>query len=980
MRSPSGSDRMEDGQRRSGGSKRNSGIFAQSGQAIQRRTSKKASSSDRHGHVYSEEFAERTVRAVTPESERTESLREFISSPYPITPISTSSEERTPLGHQNGFSRQRVDISDRGTNGFASHRVAQALSRPRTRTLEERIRDHSPTSKVGKTRSRLGSVPSSALPGLEDSAKGHSSIGYPSIIPSPTSPLQSQSSRQRLSKKPPQQNLAPLATSQSVTRPTAYQSPTRDTIKILGLMKTTQGRMHGILSSRTPRGGAWSSGYCAINVGDGKLIYQNKGDSTLAKTLIPDLRGCKVRTMWDRESQQTYLRVCTRNNGLRIDLRPHVPETLDSWLAALLCWQPIASKGIQNKMIKPQATIVPERRPGSSRRRSAAINMSKDATVVKTIKVSNMLYWDASKHSESHTNPTYRRISTYKQQRSTSSAWQQVSGSLQDNGQFQIFTKSDTKVVATIPLSSLSRCAVQRLDPSVLDDEFTIAIYPQYTSTNATMDLADMQPTYLSLESRVYFEVWFVLLRAFTIPELYGPESVPLKAEMSPVTPMKEVQQQSFSNMLRMERYLFIRIIEAKLHAPRKASFEAGAKTSPRNRSSNGQSWVPGDYYAEAKLDEEVRARTAIKTNTHNPFWREDYEFFDLPPVIGSAVVMVKSRNLEQRDWTLVSDGPFNYEDGELNPDISPGDIEISPLDAEYGCVELRLDDLERGKDTEKWWPILNDNDEVTGELLMRVRTEDITVLMSAEYQPLSELLCLFSNGLTQQIVSALPAETPRFSNIFLNVFQESRHTTDWIMSLIEEEIDGIHKESVLSKYRYSRRAVSNDSYDSTAGREVFVRDMGKSATVEANLLFRGNSLLTKSLELYMRRVGKEYLEETLGQSLRDIDESNPDCEVDPNRVSDEGLLKRNWVNLIALTENLWQSIYTSVHRCPVELRLVCRHIRACADDRYGDFMRNIRFSSVSGFLFLRFFVPAVLSPKLFNLLKGMDFYSAFQV
>ena len=734
--------------------------------------------------------------------------------------------------------------------------------------------------------------------------------------------------------------------------------------------------MHGILSSRTTRSGAWSSGYCAINVGDGKLIYQNKGDTTLTKTLIPDLRGCKVRTMVERETQQTYLRVSTRNNGLSLDLRPHVPETLDSWLAALLCWQPIPSKGIQNKMIKPQATIVPERRPGSSRRRSSAINVPKDAAVVKTIKVSNMLYWDASKHSESHNNPTYRRISTYKQQRSASSAWQQVSGSLQDNGQFQLFTKSDTRVVATIPLSSLSRCAIQRLDPSVLDDEFTIAIYPQYTSTNANMDLANMQPTYLSLESRVYFEVWFVLLRAFTIPELYGPESISSNSELSPMSPTKEAPQQHVGDMLRMERYLFIRIIEAKLHAPRLADVDTVARSSPKSRSSNAQTWVPGDYYAEVKVDEEVRARTAIKTNTHNPFWREDFEFFDLPPVIGSAVVMLKSRNLEQRDWTLVSDGPFNYESGELNAEFSPGDIEISPLDAEYGIVELRLDDLERGKDTERWWPIRNDNNEVTGELLMRVRTEDTTVLMSIEYQPVLELLCLFSNGLTQQIVSALPSETHRLSNIFLNIFQDSRHATDWIMSLIEEEIDGIHKESLLSKYRYSRRAVSNDSYDSGAGREVLVRDMGKSATVEANLLFRGNSLLTKSLELYMRRVGKEYLEETLGQSLRDIDESNPDCEVDPNRVSDEALLKRNWVNLIALTENLWQSIFTSVHRCPIELRLVCRHIRACAEDRYGDFMRNIRFSSVSGFLFLRFFVPAVLSPKLFNLLKGKQFYS----
>ncbi|KAI7031731.1 hypothetical protein KC352_g47421, partial [Hortaea werneckii] len=52
------------------------------------------------------------------------------------------------------------------------------------------------------------------------------------------------------------------------------------------------------------------------------------------------------------------------------------------------------------------------------------------------------------------------------------------------------------------------------------------------------------------------------------------------------------------------------------------------------------------------------------------------------------------------------------------------------------------------------------------------------------------------------------------------------------------------------------------------------------------------------------------------------------------------------------------------------ELRMIFRHIRACAEDRYGDFLRTVSYSSVSGFLFLRFFCPAVLNPKLFGLLK----------
>ena len=174
-----------------------------------------------------------------------------------------------------------------------------------------------------------------------------------------------------------------------------------------------------------------------------------------------------------------------------------------------------------------------------------------------------------------------------------------------------------------------------------------------------------------------------------------------------------------------------------------------------------------------------------------------------------------------------------------------------------------------------------------------------------------------------------------------------------------------------MPKLRLARRLASHDSYESGVEREVFLRDLGKNATVEANLLFRGNSLLTKALDLHMRRLGKEYLEDTLCEKMRDIDESDPECEVDPNRVKNPEDLSRNWRNLIALTENVWKSIAGSANRCPPEIRHIMRHIRACAEDRYGDFSRTVSYSSVSGFLFLRFFCPAVLNPKLFGLLKG---------
>jgi hypothetical protein len=220
-----------------------------------------------------------------------------------------------------------------------------------------------------------------------------------------------------------------------------------------------------------------------------------------------------------------------------------------------------------------------------------------------------------------------------------------------------------------------------------------------------------------------------------------------------------------------------------------------------------------------------------------------------------------------------------------------------------------------------------------------------------------------------------IPTELRRLSDLLLNIFQVSGQVTEWIMALVEEEIDGVHKETPVSRMRFTRRMANNNNeadanVTAASERELFVRDMNKNATLEANLLFRGNTLLTKSLDSHMRRVGKEYLLDCLGPIIRDINEKDPDCEVDPNRVTNQHDLKKNWDRLINCTKSVWNTIKVSARNAPSELRVIFRHIRACAEDRYGDYLRSVSYSSVSGFLFLRFFCPAVLNPKLFGLLK----------
>jgi hypothetical protein len=241
-------------------------------------------------------------------------------------------------------------------------------------------------------------------------------------------------------------------------------------------------------------------------------------------------------------------------------------------------------------------------------------------------------------------------------------------------------------------------------------------------------------------------------------------------------------------------------------------------------------------------------------------------------------------------------------------------------------------------------------------------------VLLAKDYQPISELLHNFGSGLTLQIAQVIPNSLRPLSEILMNIFQVSGHAGEWLTALVEDEIDGIGKEVPVRRLRWSRRIGSNES--STSEREQNVRDMGKSLQGEANLLFRGNSLLTQALDFHMRRVGKEYLSEVLSEKILEINALNPDCEVDPSRIGGSDDINKNWSLLLTFTTDIWKSISESANRCPPELRQIMKYIRAVAEDRYGDFLRTVAYTSVSGFLFLRFFCPALLNPKLFGLLR----------
>ncbi|KAI9692723.1 MAG: hypothetical protein M1820_009428 [Bogoriella megaspora] len=919
---------------------------------------------------------EASIRPVTPESipedrvANPSSLEEtLIGTPPGISPANSAHASprilpRNPL--------QRIDPSDAAQTTSFGGVSRDRPTRQRTRTIDAaRPREVSPSSLLLNYRNRIGSVhavENGKITTVGPNGDAISSIGHISTIPGP-SDSSSPNSVASLSRLPSRNINSPPPDTD--IQPDTLLAPviTGNAKKVLGLMKSTCGKMQGILAFRRGDGMVWELSYCAIDEESGSLHYEPKDHESFHKTLVPDLRGCQVKKSYDHESQMPYIDVQAPHSNLQVHLRPHTRGEFDSWFAALLCWQPMQPKGIQNKMAKAQPPVQPEGTTSGNRRHSE-VTPPKEAPIIK---VGKMIFWDTNISYSNAGTPKSPRPAAYRMQSLGSRRWRRVSCTLRENGELRLFSETDIMLVSVVQLSQLSRCAIQRLHPSVLDNEFCIAIYPQYTSTSTSLSL--LRPIFLSLESRILYEVWVVLLRAFTIPQLYGPKQLPNGQNASNALEMQKIMNTPTRDMFRMERSLTLKVIEAKLTLPS----EPQPKKNPigRDRRGTDPTDISQGYYMEVLLDGEVRAKTMAKYEGNLPFWREEFDFLDLPAVLSSAALLLKRRGPElgANDRERADSHRLVQQAYGFSENSSEGYSGIS-FDQAIGNVDIYLEELDSRKEIERWWPITDPNGQQIGEVLVKARAEESVILMSRDYQQLSELLHRFANGLTLQICDRMSGELARLSEYLLNIFQVSGQAGEWFMSLVEEEIDSIHRESPsMTRRGRAHRVNSNESADSSGGiscadREVLVRDFGSKATQEANLLFRANTLLTKALEIHMRRVGKEYLEETLTEKIKEINDQDVDCEVDPNRIQNPQDLDRNWRKLISLTKGIWSSIFASSARCPDELKIVFRHIRACAEDQYGDFLRTVRFSSVSGFVFLRFFCPAVLNPKLFGLLK----------
>lgn len=373
---------------------------------------------------------------------------------------------------------------------------------------------------------------------------------------------------------------------------------------------------------------------------------------------------------------------------------------------------------------------------------------------------------------------------------------------------------------------------------------------------------------------------------------------------------------------IRISRRINIRILECKVD----------------DDSSLGPSYVSPFYnsYVEVQFEGRVWCRTFVARNEQRPFWREDFVLQDFPVRCPDIKIVVKNR---------------------LSAKLNPRNDPVIGI--------LMLDQIPTtSTDVETWYRIkLNKDLTEKGtkcSICLKIGYEEVNILDQSHYRELRQLLStnLNANNLTTQIAEHLVETTShdlnKLADILLNIYQAEGLTVQWLASLIRTE---------LTRVKENLCGCSASSTDTSYHID--------------NTLFRGNTIISKSLEKYMKLVGRAYLEKTVGTFTQKVLEADELLEIDPSRIDEaeseeeaQEIAKANQKKLMVYVRELWDSIRESTDDMPQSFKVIFKQLRLelslhlCQEE-------HVVLNCVSGFLFLRFLCPALLNPKLAGLVRA---------
>lgn len=251
--------------------------------------------------------------------------------------------------------------------------------------------------------------------------------------------------------------------------------------------------------------------------------------------------------------------------------------------------------------------------------------------------------------------------------------------------------------------------------------------------------------------------------------------------------------------------------------------------------------------------------------------------------------------------------------------------------ESEVAEVIIDLASLKNGSETEDWYALSGMTPMGEwGSLRLRMRYLDDLIMPCDEYSPLQQLLLEPDLTSVKALAELCHSDRIILATSLLRVFRHEKRETELIRILCQAEI----------------------------GREN-----------ETSTLFRGASLATTLMDLYMRAECLTFLQSAVSDTIARILESKQSGELNPTKMDVNDDACTNAEFLLLTLDHVTQSIFTSPEECPRAIRYICNCLQRTVVAKWPT-ERLVRTRVVSGFIFLRLLCPALLNPRQFNLVN----------
>jgi len=530
-----------------------------------------------------------------------------------------------------------------------------------------------------------------------------------------------------------------------------------------------------------------------------------------------------------------------------------------------------------------------------------------------------------------------------------SGVWKRGTLHFRDNNNLHIYS-DEHALLHSIACEDLSTTHIRKVDSSLFGKNHAMGIFARPStlmplSPRAKLATPSDEPIYLCFYTRAALYKWLYLLRICAQPEIYG-------------TPLTAV---------RGGTHRFYRQIDMTINGVRLLSTTIDPSMPQLHLPPNTTGpAVGGDRDSDLAVMKEdpimhcyciVRcgtyavARTKVFLSTSNQLWLEKFSIGDVAP------------------WTTLTVELMQAQRGGKS--------------ALFGVVDLPVQTMRRGEDIDGWFPIWSTalaarengpvgsaadpssaySRELIGELKLVIHLRDEVVMPKKRYEAVSQTL---NSNKFIPLVSALTKIVDEQSVLghLVDVFASSGTIVPRMADLTQAEMDTM-----------------NDSF-------------------EVELLFRGNTLLSRSLDKYQRTYCTEWLFDSIGLFILNICEQRiiietPLAHDDSGAPGSYGNASASgaassfvgagdgdiWYldqaetisHLKEWTRTLWQSIYGARNKCPLDLQRILYNIRCKVDAKFSHHQTAVDpgKQAVSAFAFLRLICPAIATPHLYGILPS---------